>query len=461
MLRRSVYRWAWMAFVLLCHSFNFTPSRTTLNLPSAPTNVQDLLNGDSEHYAPPKCALKISDLCPALLRSAQSCQFFRPKQECYCPLLANTPCPGLCKAKQEPISYLNWAKDYCGGVADTFSNKWVDYEAIQSMAFDTLFPWSWHVRMEADAPQDRTHDTRNRKCPSRFEKLGIFALLNIVTLVGTVLLCRRTIIEKLTRGYLGKPGSKLWIVSGLASAGLSVGANFINAILVQKADGYHDVPVVQLALLWCSRPRIAWIAGALILFECEQSMYFAVGASSVLSELILQAIGCYYLFRTAIFASDQGYYYQGLLYAVQPGGRDAVIMYVGALLWQLSIISIIVMICVTLVMTRRWSNPSRTVHHQERGSNHQLWAATIDQSHQSRSIRFEKLGIWLRDIGIRNRLASGTRSPDPNAWKVILRRMGISPRYAKRMVIVVVGMVFPFLGQWLFWAGFVRLSGDL
>lgn len=56
-------------------------------------------------------------------------------------------------------------------------------------------------------------------------------------------------------------------------------ANLINALLVRNTPGFENVPVGALVLLWSTRPRIAWVATALIAVEKEKSMYLSLGAS--------------------------------------------------------------------------------------------------------------------------------------------------------------------------------------
>ncbi|KAF1962735.1 hypothetical protein CC80DRAFT_588254 [Byssothecium circinans] len=432
----------------------------------------------------------MSNRCPALFKAAQICWYSRSKQAaCYCPVLTNTSCPGLCRDGQDSAKYLLWARDNCGNISGFFSPKWVDYTSLQTTAYKTLFAWPWHVSFNPDETLNRRNDSRKRKCPSKSEKLGVFALLNVITLVGTAWIFRRTNIEKVTRGYCGAPGSRLWVVSALASAGLSIGANFLNAALVHRTRGFHDVPIVQLAFLWCSRPRIAWVAGLLVLVEREKSMYFAIGASSLISEFVLQAFGSYYLIRTVVFAFRQGYYYQGQLYAVVPGGRDATMMYIGAFLWLASISFVLVDFVwaflglqrLVLYFVDKVRRPVRAVPAavERRTTRHLLqrmseWWPTAERFNQL----FSGVGIQgsvQRRIGntdtdtttpasdrsyTTDRLALAA-PPDPDAWKAMLHRMGLSVKSAKQMRRVIAWMIFPFLGQWLFWGGFVGLAGDL
>jgi hypothetical protein len=59
------------------------------------------------------------------------------------------------------------------------------------------------------------------------------------------------------------------------------------------------------------------------------------------------------------------------------------------------------------------------------------------------------------------------RSPSPSniwgdgSWEMDLEKMGLSVESLEMIGMVFAWMVLPFIGQWLFWAGFLRLASDL
>jgi hypothetical protein len=141
---------------------------------------------------------------------------------------------------------------------------------LSHTAHKEIIPWDWYI--QAASNQDI-------QCYSTSAILGSFALVNILVGISTLILGRRTIVKKLTCGYLGKPGSAGWPVMALISVALNMLANLVNALLVQHTPGFEAVPIGALVLFWSTRPRIAWVATALITVENEKSMYFSLGAS--------------------------------------------------------------------------------------------------------------------------------------------------------------------------------------
>jgi hypothetical protein len=140
--------------------------------------------------------------------------------------------------------------------------------------------------------------------------------------------------------------SVLWSV---LMTSLQVGFNFASAYIIKRTPGYQNVPVGRLAILFCCRPRLAWLACALDLidqeelkrrFHFESEGYLkkaqlalgSVGIGSAISEMTLQASSAYYMGLTANTGRIRGFY---LLHHLRPfwKGRDARHMYLGALFW--------------------------------------------------------------------------------------------------------------------------------
>ncbi|OCK74607.1 hypothetical protein K432DRAFT_254749, partial [Lepidopterella palustris CBS 459.81] len=253
-----------------------------------------------------------------------------------------------------------------------------------------LFPWPWRVEYHPNITEG-SHNI-NSRCPSISAKLGAFAIINSMALLAVILIGQRVVINWLTRGWCGKPGSRLWPLSALLSVVFSLGANFVNATLIQHTPGFSHISVGGLALLWCARPRLAWVAAGLVNFQQDTANFFSLGASVVTAEIILQIIAAVYIGMTANFASTHHYYLKHHLDQV-PNGRDALLMYVGALLWLIFALGVLFQ-C--------------------------IWA--IEAIRKVARYFILNLSRWMYGL-----------------FKLML----------------------PFLAQWLFWAGFVRLAGDL
>jgi hypothetical protein len=200
-----------------------------------------------------------------------------------------------------------------------------DWQAKAEPTVEDFIPWTWRVQASnaTGAPQ---------QCSSSSgKKLGSFAAVNIAMAIFIPIFARRTTTRYLSGDLCGIPHKSAWLYTGCFTALLYVVGNLINAALVKATPGYEDVPIGLLMLLWCSRPRLAWLTILLIPFQAEQAMYFSAAASSLVSEVILQLLSTYYMGLTANYGSKYKIY-TGVSKQV-PYGNSVRLMYGGAMLW--------------------------------------------------------------------------------------------------------------------------------
>lgn len=151
--------------------------------------------------------------------------------------------------------------------------------------------WRWTIKSSNDS--NIAYITRlgsiraTETCVSNEWKLGSFALVNIAIFFAAFL-SQRTSIYRIARGFLWHSHPWCWFFKGTLIAALQLLANWFNVFLVQKTPGYEDVLVIQLILLWCSMPRLAWLTILLIGVQPFEAMNFSAAASSLFAEMILQ-----------------------------------------------------------------------------------------------------------------------------------------------------------------------------
>ena len=218
---------------------------------------------------------------------------------------------------------------------EAYKSFWIDYDDLQLASHNSLFAWQWEVKYD---PVGLPNATATYKCPTKAGQLGSFVVVNIVTVLASFIFGHRQVLKWLTCKMLGGMDSstKRWFLSGAISAGLSMGANAINAKLIKQTQGFGNISVTQLVLLWCARPRLSWSGGLLAIIGEDKMNYTALGASCTIAEGILQAVACFYMGRTAHWGVMLGYLKGGHLDGI-PGAHDAKLMYAGSLLWLITI----------------------------------------------------------------------------------------------------------------------------
>jgi hypothetical protein len=180
-----------------------------------------------------------------------------------------------------------------------------DYTTLQSFAYTELFPWRWNVHY------DRENDPSGKQnlpptCPSKQQKLGSFALINVVAFLATTLLGRRTVVHRLTCRKWGKPGSPYWALTAFLPAVLNIAGNYINAAIIRATPvlgNFHwrSAVIVELS----SKNHVDRCTTSP---EREGREYVHhIRRIGALSEVVLQGVGAVYLGRTVIYAAHNGY----------------------------------------------------------------------------------------------------------------------------------------------------------
>jgi hypothetical protein len=383
------------------------------------------------------------------------------------------------------MSYVLWTQQLCGWNEVAFED-WIDLDVFRGEAHGNLFPWSLRV-VESAGNSTSNHTKRDgiagggSTCPSKFNKLGAFALVNVMVFLISAFLCRRTVIKRISLNLLGKAGSPWWFGIGLMSALLNILSNVGSAMLVHSTPGFKHVPIFPLALLWCSRPRISWAAVLLVRLEKEKSMYFSAGASALAAEIVLQCFGAVYLFRTVNFAARNGFYSDGSIVRQVDGGKSAMVMYGGALLWAVTVGATMIQIIWSFLgvgdLARRLIRKLRILPARMRNSfvvrtRHRAVvriAPHVPKLHLLLATMVNKIGL-SRLVARLEATQQVNNSAGPNggqnsaqeeiSWTEALHNMGLSPERLNRIQKVAIWMALPFLGQWMFWIGFVNFMGD-
>jgi len=116
-----------------------------------------------------------------------------------------------------------------------------------------LIPWDWSI-----TPLDLS----NHHCQPPSHILGVFAVVNVISSLLSLVCGNRILIKRVTCGYMGKSNSKWWAVTWVVQCGLMLGANAFNAWLTVSNSQYNlevAPKIWDLMLFYCTRPRLSWI----------------------------------------------------------------------------------------------------------------------------------------------------------------------------------------------------------
>jgi hypothetical protein len=388
----------------------------------------------------PKQVIELTDQCATDACELDSSGYCKVKRAvdraCFCRNISYDSCGGSCQIFETRIDYIKWLHDLCGNVQDWHGlpDNWRQLAAPTPL---DMIPWRWTIKPSNDS--NIAYITRlgsiraTETCASNEWKLGSFALVNIATFLAAFL-SQRTSIHRIARGFLWHPHPWCWFFKGTLIAALQLLANWFNMFLVQKTPGYEDVPVIQLMLLWCSMPRLAWLTILLIGVQPFEAMNFSAAASSLFAEMILQFLSSYYMVMTVNYGREHDFYLGGLERAER--GRLAKIMYAGALMWLIIIILALVQL---IRATRRMNSCTRL---REKLAHY--W---MDKNRGS-----EETPLTSSEGG--DYMVYGTFSvKGQNNW--VSQKASVELYTA-----TVISMLLLWIAQWLFWGGFIGLSSE-
>jgi len=387
-----------------------------------------------------------------------------------CTVLVDTDaCADACTFGKDPRKLFEWVNSTCAQELGDMENwrdatmakeqKWLD-EWIPA-----LLPWNWTVQAfkqsavpsstgvqvtdpyNSSTPYISVSPSGPGTCPSSTtEKLGVFAIVNVISALLLPILGRRTVVSRLTFGVAGRLGSNGWAYMGVLSAALHISANLVNARVIRSTRGYGDVPFGALALLWCTRPRLAWLAVFLATREVEDGIYLNSGASAIVSEAILQTLGAIYFGITANYGRKKRFFYANHL-EPYPRGVDAHIMYAGALVWLLALFFTLFACIVSILgLNEVISNARKMMGEVERVAG--AGAKAINVPLQRMLPKWVKARIARRQRQLEEGPKEAPRKLTPTEIEQIKNVWGA-------------GTIFvAFMAQWLFWAGFIRAAGE-
>jgi hypothetical protein len=291
-----------------------------------------------------------------------------------------------CVSDNEPFELAAWIGNICNG------SQWRQpFEKYGGMAstdwMEWISPWNWTV----DAQNSTSQTVSQSPCSRPSLYLGLFGIehffwLATAIFVGGFRLGVAKVEEhkenailrylwskiRVSRGQLKNSSNESlrqdwfqrnlgWVVPvsmGILMAALQVGFNLAAAYHIKNTPGYGHVPAGRLALLFCCRPRIAWLACALALIPdsrlvkifkfrengdgvmAARMILSSVAVSSAVSECIMQLLGAYYFGTTANTGRTREFY---LVHHLRPlyHGRDALHMYFGGLFWVIACVLIV------------------------------------------------------------------------------------------------------------------------
>lgn len=344
---------------------------------------------------------------------------------CVCNKVDYSLCKGPCQNFESRRQYDEWLYTLCDDV-------WRDWETLKR---GDMIPWTWNLR-----PANREVGT----CPSYSINMISMAITNVATFLAVSLgeRCFRTITSLEPR-----PKSPAWVLRGLFLAVIILGGNWANAKYIQSTPGYEDIPIFHLLPLWCSLPRLGWLVIAPMSIQSSKSRELVTSCSGLYAEALLQILNMYYM--TEIVTRGMQHFFHFGIVPDQELGYYAWFMYGGALLWLVTV----ALMAVTIIRIMRRVSTNHTTVYRVVGElstcdNNECRPTPDRGVNESRFNPERRVPVEWPNYGTIPAVAGPSQPPE-------------IPREPHLSLYVVLSTALPVivLAQWLFWIGFIRVSG--
>jgi len=269
-----------------------------------------------------------------------------------------------CTSDTEPFALADWIGNLCNG--SEWRQPFAYYGGMAKEDWEEwIAPWNWTVQPDH---LNNDNNTNLENCPAAEQILTTFAIENIVTageIVLSVGVFWAAAALRKSRHFIllfGLPGIKSWKSALLYGFWYPLAhwlvSSFWTAALIRAEPGYEQVPVGFLGLLLCSRPNSLMVVTCILLWlnrliphqfddqlasvlagagDAEQygrqyskRLISILGLWVSVSEILVQGLGAYSVFKTTDQGVKKGFYIAGRLIPFWRG-NDAMIMYAGAL----------------------------------------------------------------------------------------------------------------------------------
>ncbi|KAH7399216.1 hypothetical protein DE146DRAFT_526357 [Phaeosphaeria sp. MPI-PUGE-AT-0046c] len=103
-----------------------------------------------------------------------------------------------------------------------------------------------------------------------------------------------------------------WFLRGTSIIGLQLLAYSVHAFAIRGTSGYTRTSTLEIVLLSCTLPQIAWLPTILIGIQPIEKVNLTAAASALLSEALLQALSSYHILVTIAYGIQHNFYFYRL-----------------------------------------------------------------------------------------------------------------------------------------------------
>ncbi|KAF1979730.1 hypothetical protein BU23DRAFT_523180 [Bimuria novae-zelandiae CBS 107.79] len=385
-------------------------------------------------------------------------------RSCFCNAITYDTCGGSCHVFESRIDYVHWLHGLCSEVHGWHGlpKEWRKLAAITALE---LIPLPWVTGSD----QKYTRDSSN----SFALKLATLVLLNATPFLAIFLSMKMS-----ERFYPSDSQSaERRFLTGTSVAALNILAAILNTFLSRQIPNFEETPVYQLLLVWCSMPRLSWLAILLAIVKRPELDVSAISATLV-TEWVFQVLTLPTMVQAIQYGFEHDFYTEAMKRL--DGFPFAKLTYTGSLLYLITFIIALVILVRTIFepepkkvkfddWSPRWKRSTvgkiklglmllfkeQWAHVTKRMRLFNTYWSTLEQhiylfltkaSHTAEHGRLPNHPP--ASYGTMYSTLPSTVSPHPPLRKLPVRLYSIS----------IVSLLLLWTAKWLFWGGFLGLT---
>lgn len=400
-------------------------------------------------------------------------------RSCFCSTIGYNTCGGSCHIFESRINYVHWLYDLCGHVPGWHGLP-EDWQRLTVPTNSELLPFDWELKPGSENTGDQS-------------LVFFFKLINLILLNATPFLAiflSASLSESgslktphsnkaqnlLPKGLRGDYAENRFLV-GVSVAAFNVLATILTSIIARATPGLEEISFYELTLLWCSLPRISWLASLLVIVKQPQIDTIAISTTLAI-EWLYQALAASTIVQAIQYGIEHDFY---LEWTERLGASVAAkFIYAGALMWVTIGVTAVVLI-VHSVFESNTAPHDHTDSKQKRSptkkvnrfmlSFHEQW------SHVTKLFRvfnrqwnhFEQLtyrfltyrGHSLEEERLINNFSRAFNTDYGTLPSSVVVAPPLKTLPVRLYSISIASFVLLWMAQWMFWGGILGLTSDV
>lgn len=378
-------------------------------------------------------------------------------RSCFCRAINYDSCKGSCHIFESRIDYIQWLHNLCGNVHGWHGLP-EDWRQLAAPMISDLVPFPWTSR--------RKQPSTDIPPFSSSLKLITLILLNVTPFLAILL--SEKFDRWLSKGASQSRTSPVMLplnsgprnsnhesIAGICVAAVNSLAIILNIVVAQSIPGFEEVPFYELTLLWCSMPRLSWLASIFVMIKQP-----AIDTESISATLVMEWIYQVFASLTMLQAVQYGFAHDFFSENMEKldDHTPAKTMYLGSLIWTVASVLALLYLVYTMFKSAQTASVQSNTSYPQHGktftakTGKKVRLAFNEQRRQG-SHTSEHTGLFSGSSAMYDTSYGSISTSTPGDCS-------LEDTPVRFFYISIGAFIVLWLAQCLFWGGFLELTSD-